>query len=148
MAHDVPTRQYADAVHADHRELAGLLSDIRTEFANDERSKLRLEKLVTQLSELCEAHFRREEEGGYMKEAVQQSPLLATKASALEAEHEDLQEQIEKLRILIHSGVESAAWWVRVQSDFNNFAKQISRHESEENALLQEAFSQDIGTKD
>lgn len=148
MAQDITSRQYADAVHADHRELAGLLSDIRTEFSADQRSKRRLEQLVTQLSELCEVHFRHEEEGGYMREAVHQAPLLAPKAEALESEHEDLQEQIEKLRLLIRSGVESAAWWVRVQSDFNSFAKQISRHESEENALLQDAFSQDIGTKD
>ncbi|MCA9236676.1 MAG: hemerythrin domain-containing protein [Planctomycetales bacterium] len=148
MAHDATTRQYADAVHADHRQLAGLLSDIRAEFDAEERSKRRLEKIVTTLSELCEAHFRREEEGGYMREAVQQAPQLSARARTLGEEHEELQEQIEKLRILIHSGVESSAWWIRVQSDFAAFAKQISRHESEENALLQEAFSQDIGTKD
>ncbi|MBX3433036.1 MAG: hemerythrin domain-containing protein [Pirellulales bacterium] len=148
MAQDVTNHKLADAVQVDHHELNGLLADIRKQFADQRRSKRALEKLVTQLAELCEGHFQREEEGGYMREAVQQAPQLASRAKTLGDEHEPLQEAIEKLRILVHSGVESAAWWVRVQSDFSSFAKTISRHESEENALLQEAFTQDVGTKD
>ena len=148
MPQDVTTRSLVDAVQADHHELATLLAAIRREFASDARSKRHLEKLVTQLAELCEAHFQREEEGGYMHEAVQHAPQLAARAKALGEQHESLQEAIEKLRILIHSGVESAAWWVRVQNDFSAFAKTITHHESDENALLQEAFTQDVGTKD
>lgn len=148
MPHDVSSRHFAEAVQADHLELGALLAAIRKEFAAPGRSKRQLEKLVTNLAELCEEHFQREEEGGYLHEAVQQAPQLSARAKVLGDQHEPLQEAIEKLRILIHSGIESAAWWVRVQSDFSAFAKTISHHEADENSLLQEAYTQDIGSKD
>ena len=42
----------------------------------------------------------------------------------------------------------SPDWWEQLEECFNEFSQELSRHESAENAILQEAYTQDIGDQD
>ena len=140
--------EFVEAMKSEHRELGSALANVRAEVASESRKKKTLEDLVTQLRELIEAHFAHEEFGGYLKEALDKAPRFTVQAAALQDQHEDLLEDIEKLRILVHSGVESPVWWSRVEADFRAFAARLLNHEHAENRIVQEAFTVDIGTAD
>ena len=127
---------------------AGLEREARDALSSEDRTKHQLEGLFTRLAEILETHFRHEEQGGYLKEALRRAPHLITRTDALLEQHQSLSEQVETLRLLAHSGVESPAWWSRVESDFQKFASQLLNHEHAENNVIQEAFTEDIGTGD
>ncbi len=137
-----------ELMQSEHRELAEVLVQIRDAVSVRVCTKIQLEDLMTRLCELVESHFNQEEQGGYLKEALDRAPHYAAKAESLLAEHRALQEDVEKIRLLVHSGVESSAWWIHINSDFNNFASQLQNHEHAEVQVLQGAFTEDIGTKD
>ena len=54
----------------------------------------------------------------------------------------------QKLRLLVHSGIESPTYWAKIETDFGQFASRLLAHEHAENRVLQEAFTSDIGTGD
>lgn len=137
-----------EVVKAEHEELAELLDAIRGALSSAERERNQIEGLVERLSTAVALHFEHEESGGYLQEALDRAPRFTGQADSLRLQHDGLREEIEKLRMLLHSGVESAAWWTRIDSDFQRFASQLLQHEHAENQLLQQAFTDDIGTGD
>lgn len=137
-----------ELMRSEYRELADSLIQVRDAVSARKCTKIELEDFITRLCELVETHFFQKEQGGYLKEALDRAPHYATKAESLLAGHRNLQEDVEKLRLLVHSGVESSAWWIHIDTDFNNFASQLLIHEHEEVGVFQKAFTEDIGTKD
>ena len=137
-----------ELMQEEHKELTDLLAEIRTALSAENRTKNQVDDSMTRLCDLVEAHFSHEEQGGYMKEALERAPRYTTRAGALLDQHEALQDDIEKLRLLVHSGVESSAWWIRIQSDFHEFASRLLKHEHAETEVLQRAYTDDIGTSD
>ena len=79
---------------------------------------------------------------------MNQTSRFVPQADALLEEHQVLSEQVETLRLLAHSGVESPAWWLRIESDFEKFSSRLLNHEQAENKVIQEASTQDIRTGD
>ena len=140
--------EFFEIMKAEHQELATVLREIRSAVSSEDRNRNQVEDLITRLSELMEVHFRHEEEGGYLKEALERAPRFTSKAESLLDQHEALQEEIEKLRLLVHSGMESQAWWTRIESDFHTFSDRLLNHEHAENKVVLEAFTDDIGTGD
>ena len=139
---------FFEVMKDEHQELSSVLASVRAEVSAIGRDKKDLEVLTARLRELVETHFAHEERGGFLKEAIDRAPHFVTQAAVLQEEHEELLEDIEKLRILVHSGVESPAWWSRVEADFRSFAARLLHHEHAENKIVQEAFTVDIGTGD
>lgn len=137
-----------EVVKSEHEELADLLAETRDALSADDRNRHQIEDLVARLSGEVESHFGHEERGGYFQEALARAPRYTAQAEALLNQHEALLEDVEKLRLLLRSGVESAAWWTRIESDFHKFATELLDHEHAENKLLQEAFTDDLGVGD
>jgi len=137
-----------EVMKAEHEELGALLREVRGQITSPDRTKREMAKSVAQLADLCGMHFNREEEGGYLREALLASPWLAEQVRTLREEHEALLEAIESLRVLTQSGVESPAWWTRVRDDFEQFAVGLGQHEAKENLLVQQAFCDDLGQGD
>jgi DNA repair ATPase RecN len=135
-------------IKGEHEEIAEVLAELRNSLSDTDRDRDLVDELVTRLRELVEIHFRHEEHNGYLKDALERAPRLAGQADILIEQHEALLEEIEKLRILVHSGVESPSWWSRIESDFHKFASRLISHEHSEVKLVQEAFTVDIGTAD
>ena len=80
-----------------------------------------------------------------MKEGLEQTPRYSMQAKQLLDQHEVLLDDIEKLRLLVHSGFESPAWWIRIQSDFHKFVSQLLKHEQTESEVLKKASTQNRG---
>ena len=140
--------EFFEVMQTEHKQLTDLLTEIGATVSAQERDKNHVTDLISRLSELVESHFSHEERGGYLKDALERAPRLTPQAELLLDQHAPLQEEVEKLRLLVHSGVESAAWWTRIESDFHKFASRLINHEHAENMLVQEAYTEDIGTGD
>ncbi|MDC0936229.1 hypothetical protein OAS39_08065 [Pirellulales bacterium] len=139
---------FAELMKSEHEELTQALHDTNAELHSADRQRIRINDKVLHLSELVESHFRHEEQGGYMKEALTRAPRLGPLAEILQEQHVELQEEIDKLRLLVHSGVESLSWWERIRADFDHFATRLRTHEHAETELFQEAFNREIGAGD
>ncbi|MCA9258359.1 MAG: hemerythrin domain-containing protein [Planctomycetales bacterium] len=139
-------RSYLEQVHAEHEELRRLISKVRKAIADETSEKRELASHVGELVDLCESHFGAEESNGYLRDASKTAPQLANRIEAMLSQHESLLEDLETLRVLVQSGVDSAAWRRRVEDDFAALAQRLFDHEAGEMALVQEAFAEQNGS--
>lgn len=96
------------------------------------------------LREMTEEHFAREEEGGYLAELLGDRPHLAGQARALLDEHEVARARLEKLDALLAGEPTVEALRARLR----DIVTLLSRHESRENELVQQATHDDLGGGD
>jgi hypothetical protein len=96
-------------------------------------------------------HFALENAYGYLADVVDYAPRLCDRAHAMLAEHDTLFVQCAQLvdraeSIVAHetrdSGRRRLAW------EFFEFQRKFQDHESRENALIMDAFEEDIGVGD
>lgn len=137
-----------ELMKAEHEELAKALTELRDAVGAPNRDRNHISGLLARLCDLVESHFSHEERGGYLKDALNRAPRFSAQAALLLEQHEALQEELEKLRLLVHAGVETPGWWTRVESDLHQFATRLVNHEHAENKVVQEAYTVDIGTND
>ncbi|QDT00232.1 hemerythrin domain-containing protein [Adhaeretor mobilis] len=135
-------------VQQKNRELTDSLEAISRMVDTRSYEKRELEDLLSKLRDLLELHFEIEERGSYLAELVGSEPRYESQVEVLLAEHRALLEELEKLRLLVRSGVESTALSIRSEDDFHKFVSRLLNHEHVERQLLQRAFSDDIGTGD
>lgn len=133
------------AITQQHQELSTLIDDLRTTVARPSRDRDALQDAIHNLTELVTHHFECEEDGGYFSDAVERAPRLHTHALELCLRHEALSEQ---LNSLARSGVESPVWWQQIENDTERFIASLLDHEADEKAMLQQAYSEDLGTGD
>ncbi len=107
--------------------------------------------VLSALRDQLAMHFALEEAYGYFDDAVTEAPRLSTRASRLRDEHRELftglcrlLDQVEHAR-LRHGKHRVPA---KIEQVFTEFHQAFQRHESDENALILEAFNDDIGTGD
>ncbi len=141
-------QQRVEAIEQDHLYLGALLDALRAASAPAKREHNAVQDLTEKLAMEVVEHFELEERGGYFADALRRSPHLADTASKLQSQHDPLLESLEGFRALVRSGVESDAWWTRVQQELDRFSRELLQHEAGERALLQRAYGQDIGAGD
>ena len=137
-----------EAMRAERRGLAEQMVEVRQSLFSENRTRNQVDDQMTRLAELVASHFCHEEEGGYLSDVLERAPRLTSQAVHLQEQHETLLEEIEKLRLLVHSGMESEAWWARIETDFHRFSSRLMEHEQAENRLLLQAYDDDVGTSD
>lgn len=135
--------RFFEVMREEHQQLTDLVSMLRDALSLDTRDRSRVEQLTSRLREVVETHFHHEERSGYLKEVFNRAPGFAGQAEMLLDQHEALLEEVEKLRLLVFSGVESAAWWARIESDFHKLASHLLSHEQAEDKVVQNAFAYD-----
>lgn len=103
-------------------------------------------KLFNDLHDKLQRHFAREEQGGYLEEALARTPRLAPQARLLQKQHAEF--SLESLRIVMitRSHKPLPQLWAELQSAFQLFAKRLLAHEAAEDSLLEQAFNEDLGT--
>jgi len=109
------------------------------------------DELANQLHHLHTAlveHFWHEEHKGFFDEVTAQAPRLIPQAHKLCAEHQEMLHIASELARFASAGAGSETWWRELNSRFHAFSKQLMHHEGEENALLQQAYQDDIGAHD
>lgn len=138
---------YVQHMLAEHRRLDALLRGTLATFPSWEEVepaewRPRFVKRMRMIRDELIHHFRDEEEGGCMEEAVSRCPALAGDWRQVEAEHGEL---LQRLDDLIHRGESehprtqdsAAALW----QDFWKLVRDLRSHEARENRILQHGFS-------
>ena len=135
-------------LRVEHRHLRELVRDVLQHL--DRRSDVNtipasnVQSLCTGLKSLREEvarHFRQEESGGCLEEAVSRCPSLADEAARLEKEHKELLSELDNL--LAQTQRETTGEKDSVQdfeSGFRQFVEQLENHEAQERRILQSAF--------
>lgn len=136
-------RIYAVHLRDEHRRLHAAVEEIET-FLSDSIAAGQLGKdwhirMVARLHGLradLVHHFREEEQGGCLEEAVSRCPRLSADVRQIEREHVELLEQLDQL-----AGDARTAPPSSVQCAFDRIAQRIRAHERLENQLIREAFN-------
>lgn len=148
MTHQKVDHDFFELMKREHSELIDLMTQVRHAIASDIRDPGGVNQLIGDLYENVVSHFHHEEEGGYLSEALERAPRLTESAEKLFKQHESLGELLGELRGLTQKRENTDIWWKTLGDSFNNFSRELLLHESAEDALVQEAFTQDVGTGD
>jgi len=140
--------EFFEMMKTEHEELAREMGRVRHALDAEPRDRARAVDSILRMHELVESHFEHEEQDGYMNEPIQQAPHLTERADHLLRQHPSLLEEVTKLRMLAKAGVESESWWEEIHTRFDRFSQAFLDHEAGENKLIQEVFTQDVGTGD
>ena len=150
MNTESPEHRAYRAILAQHQELKALLARIDHALAERKATILEVGDLLAQLGDRLVKHFATEEEGGYFAEALAHAPQLISKANQLLAQHPKMRTQAQQIVVELQDPDAGGAdaWWEETSRRFRTFREELLKHESRENALLQEAYSRDIGSHD
>lgn len=141
-------------IKEDNRELKELL-DWGVEHLRPGRPpELPPSRVARTLGRLCDRlamHFALEEAYGYFEDALDTAPRLSERADQLRCQHSTLFEMARQLADnadqLLHDRA-PAARFVGVANAFVEFHAAFRQHEAEEEALMLDAFNNDIGCGD
>jgi hypothetical protein len=141
---------FFERMKCEHRELFGLMDEIRYRLAATQHDIRWLSSSITRLCDLVESHFLCEEQGGYLHEAVQVAPHLRDKAEQLHGQHQVLLDEVRSMRDFAAMGVQGTidAWCHAFRGRFDAFADMLHVHEAHEDDLVQQAFTQELGPGD
>lgn len=142
-----PQQRYEE-MRREHEELRELLGKVRRVIAKRAESVAHVSDILASLVTHVETHFADEEVEGLFDELAEQAPRLTERTEQLRQEHVQLRAAIGKLAELAASGDTSSDWWQQLETAFHQFSTQLMHHETKENELLQEAYTEDIGSQD
>lgn len=148
MTSEPTRRDTLEEIQREHEELRKQLGNVRQTLAKRLATVVNVAELIGKLCEEVETHFTQEEIDGFFDQVVEQAPRLSSNTEQLRAEHVRLRELIRDLSRCAGAGDGSDDWWERIEAQFHEFSKQLMRHESKENELLQSAYTDDIGQAD
>ncbi|NDC63639.1 MAG: hypothetical protein EBZ59_06555 [Planctomycetia bacterium] len=139
-------------VLAEHRELFNLMVGLRSAFAAKEPpSRGRVDETLAMLARLGDhlrSHFAQEERGGFLEDSVARMPRLAATVDSILRQHPALLAELDGLSERLRAAGPTATDWERARRDFEAFAADMSAHEQQENAALQEGYNEDLGLVD
>jgi len=139
-----PTEKILD----EHHHLRARLEEAQQVVAARQAGRQTVVEVIDALEREVLEHFQHEERGGYFSDAIAAAPRLSAKAKKLFQEHAVLATQLDELRRSLAAREPDAAWWDDIANRFARFADLFRRHEFAENALLQDAYIEDIGSSD
>jgi hypothetical protein len=122
-----------------HHKLNCELLEVRHQFEAllpDQTSGPAVDALIARLERLHRDlldHYREEETGGCMEEAIARCPSLGPQGKALMAEHPLLAQALESLIAQIKQCRGSPQTW---QQGYDEFVRQVRTHEAEENRIM------------
>jgi hypothetical protein len=150
--HAMDQRDIAQQTLLEQRLLTNITQAIRTTIAweprgTDQAGKLRSLRFITASLERHLDHVMDlEEYDGYMSAALECSPNLAEKITALKEEHEHFRDRVHRLVAKLERiGSEDRTTLERVCVEIGDLLGRIDEHSRHEADLLQEAFLRDEG---
>jgi hypothetical protein len=130
----------------DHKALKALLAKIDETLGQRKGTVAEATRLLNQLGDQLIGHFALEESGGYFTEAVLHAPHLAARSQLLMDQHGRLSAAARELVASTDKG--AGVWWEETGNRFAGFQQELLLHERSEDSLLQEAYVDDLGSKD
>jgi IS5 family transposase len=149
MTVDDPKHRAFDRLLAQHRELRAILARIDQALVERRATIAEIGDLLGQLGDRLVKHFATEEDDGYFTEALAHAPQLISAANQLLAQHPIICSEAQHVvRESRDRPATDPDWWDQTTERFRAFRDELLKHETRENVLLQEAYSQDIGSHD
>ena len=105
-------------------------------------------KAIAELEDRLSEHFRLEESGGYLADALRVAPRYHARAEVLRAQHDDLSAEMRGICELAGVSGRSLEAWSELEWRLGAFARRLREHERAENEITSDAFLEDIGTSD
>lgn len=136
-------------VLAEHRDLFHLLLSVRSALANagpptpDRRSEV-LDSMHHLRDHLAD-HFAKEEQGGFLEEAVARIPRLSAAVQSILGQHPLLLANLDRVIENLEASPADSVAWVRANHDFEAFSARMTAHERSENAVVQSGYNEDLG---
>jgi iron-sulfur cluster repair protein YtfE (RIC family) len=150
-----PARELLKRFHEEHAALHDMLRSLRQRVreaaasaGEGARARSEVGSLLGELAERLPRHFATEERAGFLSEAVNQAPRLSRRADELRAECAQLAAGVAALRTRMRSAGRATRRWQELDAECRRFAEAYHDHESRENQLIHEAWSEDIGAVD
>ena len=81
-------------------------------------------------------------------DVVELAPRLESAVTTLRKQHTTLLDLLKNVNSRVQGRDGTPEWWDAIRAGFDTFVRQCGEHESHENRLVQEAYTQDIGAQD
>jgi hypothetical protein len=152
MTPETRDRSSLNSFLKEHQELARRIAELRKWWT--ELDELGIRKFgemafrVQELRDLLAEHFTEEERGGYLSSALTAAPQFAPQAATLCAQHPQFLERLDHLIGRLRDSEPTSTYWRASRSEVEQVIADLRQHEQRENAIVQAAFEQDLGTND
>ena len=141
-------RDCYDKILAEHAKLRSLLDAVKDLLFERTAPMSELVNRLTELEALVGNHFQTEENSDCFDNLVHQAPRVSERVEVLIAEHGELTVQVHELVVLAETSSGTSDQWDQINMAFTEFTERLLHHEMVENELMQEVFTEDIGSKD
>lgn len=148
MATRAKRRSVYEQALREHEALEKKLAFLNLQLEQREAPLEEITKLLEKLRSFFVSHFRKEEEGGLFEDVVERAPHLSRLAAKLTHEHIEILGRLDGLLTFARRGTGQPLCWRMLRLRLQDLTNQLHQHESEENGMLQMAYSDDLGTKD
>ena len=135
-----------EEIRKEHEELREVLGVVHRTLGKREAAVATVAEMLSLLGDDVAAHFSDEESAGFFDDVLDRAPRLSNRIDALRGEHQQLSATVARLQVVATNGDGSSDWWQQIETAFHDFSKELMHHETTENELLLEAYTDDIGT--
>jgi hypothetical protein len=138
---------YVDHLLAEHRRLDKLIRQTLANLPNWEEADLaawqpRVKAGLSAIRAELAQHFREEEAGGCIEEAVSRCPALAAEARQVASEHAEILRQIDALLDRCAELLEPTAVGVSgIERQVQELVRRLRAHAARENKLIERGFA-------
>ncbi|HXY36520.1 MAG TPA: hemerythrin domain-containing protein [Planctomycetaceae bacterium] len=140
------------ALLKEHQEIARRIAELRQWWS--ELDSLGIRKFgemafrVQELRDLLAEHFAGEERDGYLRAALAVAPQFTRPAATLREEHAQFLERLDQQIARLQQCEPESGYWRESRDEIEQLVAALRQHEQSENAIVQAAFEDDLGTKD
>lgn len=145
---------FLQEIKEDNHRLRELLQESAELFNGAALHEPPVRKIVEMLSELRDQlalHFSLEEAYGYFEDALEVAPQLSEQAQQLRSQHGalfvELCRMVEQAEQWLYEET-SGDVWTALRKKFGRFQHHLREHESQETAIIMDAFGNDVGVGD
>jgi len=143
-----PEFEQFQKIQEEHRQLKTLLEQIETALTDRSGPIEAVVDLIGQLGHQLTKHFQTEEAGGYFADALFEAPQLVNRANDLMLQHPKMTRSARKLAEAADPNKNPDLWWEQTAERFQALKEELDKHERDEDLLIQEAYTRDIGMND
>ncbi len=135
---------YVSHIRAEHSRLQELLQRIKTDWQTAGAETPSTLRSVEELRQQLVGHFREEEEGGCLEEAVCRCPSLGGEADRIKREHPRMLAELDDIISHLRAEEGQSKADSELQQRFERFMRMVHAHDQAENRLLATAFGVEV----
>ena len=139
--------KYQDLLE-EHVKLRGLLSDLERTLAERSGPIGGVVKRLAELRDLVDTHFAAEEASDCFPDLVSFAPRCVIASKSCWPNMANCGRKSSRLSRIRRRCLGQSEDWDRLAASFQTFTAKLMNHEQTENELVQEVFTDDIGSKD